>query len=76
MTKTKEVESGKRLKKLENHLDIHNLSNIKLSDLDDDTFYLIEKYVGYYKPQKKSGLFILKIDKVVDDMIGIGIIDI
>lgn len=75
MTIIQKVEIGKDIKKLKNHSDIYNLSNKKILDLDDDLFYLVEKFVGYYKPQKKSGLFLLKIEEVTEERM-MGMLDV
>ncbi len=69
MTKTTDTELGEDLKKLESHPDIHNVSNTKLDELDDNTLYLIEKHIGYYEPEKKSGIFMLSIKEITDEMI-------
>lgn len=69
MTIIKKVRSGEDIKGLYDHPNIYNLTDKELLDLNDNSFYLVKEHIGYYKSLDKSGIFILKITEVTDELI-------
>lgn len=70
MTLLTEVELGEDIKELiSKHPDFHNLTNVKKEEIQDNELYHITKHIGYYESEKKSGIFLLKIEEVNDEFI-------
>ena len=68
MVEIKDVELGDDLKELMVlHPDVHNLTDISTSTLQDNELYLITKTIGYREDQGKSGIFIEKIEHITDE---------
>ena len=64
----KEVELGEDIKEsLNKCADYYNLSGIE--DIDDNKLYLVEKHIGFYEPEGKSGLFLLSLEVVDEELI-------
>ena len=70
MTTITDTEFGEDLKEMiKNHPDCYNLSNVTYEDIVDDEMYYIEKHIGYYEPEGKSGIFIKGITLITDEFI-------